>query len=121
MQHDTSPHQVLMGGQEGQGPVCGVGPRLLQKALYPVLPLPSPASRPGSFSIEAFRFMDGTCPRCIIDNTSVIVAHGSGPDAEIAPEMERFGQIFGVTFIPHAVGDADRKAKMERNFCLCRT
>ena len=30
--------------------------------------------------------------------------------------MERFGQIFGVTFIPHAVGDADRKAKMERNF-----
>jgi len=44
------------------------------------------------------------------------VAHGSGPDAEIAPEMERFGQIFSVKFIPHAVGDADRKAKMERNF-----
>jgi hypothetical protein len=60
--------------------------------------------------------MDGTAPTCIIDNTSVLVAHGSGPEAEIAPEMERFGQIFGVTFIPHAVGDADRKAKMERNF-----
>jgi hypothetical protein len=44
------------------------------------------------------------------------VAHGSGPEAEIAPEMERFGQIFGVQFIPHAIGDADRKAKMERNF-----
>jgi hypothetical protein len=44
------------------------------------------------------------------------VAHGSGPDAEIAPEMERFGHVFGVTFIPHAVGDADRKAKIERNF-----
>jgi hypothetical protein len=53
--------------------------------------------------------MDGTCPRCIIDNTSVLVAHGSGPDAEIAPEMERFGQIFGVTFLPHVIGDADRK------------
>jgi len=60
--------------------------------------------------------MEGTCPRCIIDNTSVIVAHGSGPDAEIAPEMERFGQIFSVKFVPHAIGDADRKAKMERNF-----
>jgi len=68
------------------------------------------------FLDEAFRFMEGTCPRCIIDNTSVIVAHGSGPDAEIAPEMERFGQIFRVKFIPHAMGDADRKAKMERNF-----
>jgi hypothetical protein len=37
------------------------------------------------------------------------VAHGSGPEAEIAPEMERFGQVFSVKFIPHAVGDADRK------------
>ena len=60
--------------------------------------------------------MDGACPRCIIDNTSVLVAHGSGPDAQIAPEMERFGQIFGVTFVPHAVGDANRKGKIERNF-----
>jgi hypothetical protein len=68
------------------------------------------------FLDKAFQFMDGTCPRCVVDNTSVLVAHGSGPEAEIAPEMERFGQVFGVTFIPHAVGDADRKAKMERNF-----
>src|SRR3990170_1500122 len=30
--------------------------------------------------------------------------------------MERFGQIFSVKFVPHAIGDADRKAKMERNF-----
>jgi hypothetical protein len=60
--------------------------------------------------------MDGTCRRCIIDNTNVIVARGSGPDAEIAPEMERFGQIFGVTFNAHAIGDPDRQAKIERNF-----
>jgi len=46
----------------------------------------------------------------------VIVAHGSGPDADIAPEMEHFGKIFGTKFIPHAVGDADRKARVERNF-----
>jgi hypothetical protein len=33
--------------------------------------------------------------------------------------MERFGDIFGVTFVPHAVGDPDRKARIERNFaCL---
>ena len=48
--------------------------------------------------------------------TSVIVAHGSGPDADIAPEMVRFGEIFGVRFVPHAVGDPDRKARIERNF-----
>ena len=103
------------GWKQGQGPVCGVGPRLLTETLYPVLPFLHSLRGPG-LSRQAFQFMDGTCPRCIIDNTSVLVAHGSGPEAEIAPEMERFGQIFGVKFIPHAVGDADRKAKMERNF-----
>ena len=57
-----------------------------------------------------------TCPRCTIDNSSVIVAHGSGPDADIAPEMVRFGEIFGVRFVPHAVGDANRSARIERSF-----
>jgi hypothetical protein len=68
------------------------------------------------FLREAFLFMEGSCPRCTIDNTSVIVAHGSGPDAQIAPEMEHFGLIFGVKFIPHEVGDPNRKAGVERSF-----
>jgi hypothetical protein len=68
------------------------------------------------FSTPPSGSMDGACPRCIIDNTSVLVAHGSGSDAQIAPEMERFGQIFGVAFVAHAVGDANRKGKIERNF-----
>jgi hypothetical protein len=62
--------------------------------------------------------MDGACPRCIIENTSAIVAHGSSPDAEIAPEMDRFGQIFWVAFVPTPsamqTGRQDRKKS-----CLC--
>jgi hypothetical protein len=30
--------------------------------------------------------------------------------------MERFGQIYSTRFVPHAVGDPDRKARIERNF-----
>jgi hypothetical protein len=30
--------------------------------------------------------------------------------------MERFDQIFGVTFVAHAVGDANREGKIESNF-----
>jgi len=60
--------------------------------------------------------MGGTCSRCIIDNTSVIVGCGSGPDAEIAPAMKVFGKMFKVDFVPHHIGDPDRKAKVERNF-----
>jgi hypothetical protein len=44
------------------------------------------------------------------------VAAGSGPNALIAPEMERFGECFGVEFIPHAIGHSDRKGRVERPF-----
>jgi transposase len=115
MQHDTSPHQALMGDKKVRAQCAGLVFGYSRKLFIQYYPSFT-RFEARVFLDEAFRFMEGTCPGCIIDNTSVIVAHGTGPDAEIAPEMERFGQIFGVKFIPHAVGDADRKAKMERNF-----
>src|SRR4030043_664208 len=110
------PSCCASGWKQDQGPVCGVGPRLLKEALYPVLPCLHTFRGQGLSRCPRSVHGRGACPRCIIDNTSVLVAHGSGPEAEIAPEMERFGQVFGIKFIPHAIGDADRKAKMERNF-----
>lgn len=115
MQHDTSPHQALMGDKKVKAQCAGLVLGYSRKLFIQYYPAFT-RFEARVFLDEAFRFMEGACPRCIIDNTSVIVAHGSGPDAEIAPEIERFGQIFSVKFIPHAVGDADRKAKMERNF-----
>jgi transposase len=115
MQHDTSPHPVVLGDQKVKAQCAGLLLGYSRKLLIQYYPTFT-RFEARVFLDEAFRFMEGTCPRCIIDNTSVIVAHGSGPDAEIAPEIERFGQIFSVQFIPHAVGDVDRKAKMERNF-----
>ena len=48
------------------------------------------------FLLEAARFMDGVCPRCIIDNTSVLLAAGAGADAVIAPEMAAFARCPGL-------------------------
>jgi len=115
MQHDTSPHQVLIGDKKVKAQCAGLVLGYSKKLFIQYYPAFS-RFEARVFLDAAFRFMEGTCPRCIIDNTSVIVAHGSGPDAQMAPEMEGFGQIFGVKFVPHAIGDADRKAKMERNF-----
>ncbi len=115
MQHDTSPHPVLLGDQKVKAQCAGLVLGYSKKLLIQYYPAFT-RFEARVFLDAAFRFLEGTCPRCIIDNTSVIVAHGSGPGAEMAPEMERFGQIFGVQFVPHAIGDADRKAKMERNF-----
>jgi transposase len=114
-QHDTSPHEVVIGGKKVKAQCAGLVlaySRRLFIQYYPAFT----RFEARVFLTSAFRYMDGTCPRCTIDNTSVIVAHGSGPDAEIAPEMERFGEIYSVRFVPHAVGDANRSARIERNF-----
>jgi hypothetical protein len=115
MQHDTSPHQVVIGGKKVKAPCAGLVLAYSRKLFIQYYPVFT-RFEARVFLDAAFRFMDGVCPRCIIDNTSVLVAHGSGPEAQIAPEMERFGGIFGITFVPHAVGDANRKARIERNF-----
>lgn len=114
-QHDTSPHQVVIGDKVVKAQCAGLVlaySRRLFIQFYPCFT----RFEARVFLDRAFRFMDGTCPRCTIDNTSVIVAHGSGPDADIAPEMVRFGEIFGVRFVPHVVGDPNRKARIEREF-----
>ncbi len=115
MQHDTSPHQVILGGKKLKAQCASLVLAYSRKLFIQYYPTFT-RFEAKVFLREALLFMDGACPRCTIDNTSVIVAHGSGPDAEIAPEMEHFGLIFGLRFIPHAVGDADRKARVERNF-----
>jgi hypothetical protein len=68
------------------------------------------------FLLESARFMDGTCPLCVIDNTSVIVADGAGASAVIAPEMVAFARTLGFRFQAHEVGHADRKGRIERPF-----
>lgn len=115
MQHDTSPHPVVLGGRKVKAQCASLVLAYSRKLFIQYYPIFT-RFEAKVFLREAFLFMDGTSPRCTIDNTSVIVAHGSGLDAKIAPEMEHFGLIFGVQFIPHAVGDADRKARVERNF-----
>lgn len=114
-QHDTSPHRIVLDGKKLKAQCAGLVLGYSRKIFIQYYPRFT-RFEAKIFLTEAFRFMDGACSRCIIDNTSVIVAHGSGPDADIAPEMEHFGHIFGVKFVPHLINDPDRKAKMERNF-----
>jgi transposase len=115
MQHDTSPHTIVLNGKKVTAQCASLVlcySRRLFIRYYPSFT----RFEARHFLSEAFRFMDGTAPRCIIDNSNVIVARGTGPDAEMAPEMEGFGLIFSVTFEAHEVGDCDRKGRVERPF-----
>ena len=106
-QHDTSPHQVVIGGKKVKAQCAGLVLAYSRRLFIQYYPSFT-RFEAKVFLDAAFRYMDGTCPRCTIDNSSIIVAHGSGPDADIAPEMVRFGEIYFVRFVPHLVGDANR-------------
>jgi hypothetical protein len=60
------------------------------------------------FLLEAARFMDGTCPVCVIDNTSVMVADGTGADAVIAPRWSPLRARWA-----KARADVDSEAKVQ--------
>ena len=115
MQHDTSPHRLELGGKRLIAQCASLilaYCRMLFFQYYPVFT----RFEAKTFLTEAFAFFDGVCPRCTVDNTHVVVASGSGPDAIIAPEMVAFGALFGVSFIPHAIAHADRKGRIEKPF-----
>ncbi len=115
LQHDTSPHKVHMGGKLVTAQCAGcvlAHSRKLFIQYYPNFT----RFEAKVFLTEAFKFFDGVCPICIIDNTCVIVAHGSGANADMAPEMEAFGNFFGLKFRAHEIGHADRKPIIERDF-----
>ena len=68
------------------------------------------------FLTNAFQYFGGTCGRCVIDNTSIVLACGSGKNAQVAPEVEAFEQRFGFRFMAHEIMHSDRKGKVERPF-----
>lgn len=115
MQHDTSPHHVIIKGKKIKAQCAALVfaySRKLYVQYYPCFT----RFEAKAFLQSGIEFMQGSCSQCVIDNTSVILASGSGADAVMAPETETFGRIYGFKFIAHAVGHADRKAHVERAF-----
>lgn len=115
MQHDTSPHRLKLGENRITAQCAALTlaySRKLFIAYYPRFT----RFECKVFLAQAMEYMQGSCPRCIIDNTSVIVSHGTGPNAVMAPQMDVFGRLYGMDFQAHNLGHADRKARVERPF-----
>jgi transposase len=115
MQHDTSPHRLTMAGK----PItvqCAALVLAFSRRLFVQYYPRFTRFEAKQFLLEAARFMDGTCPVCVIDNTSVMVAAGAGADALIAPEMAAFARTLGFGFGAHRVNHPDRKGRVERPF-----
>lgn len=115
MQHDTSPHRVRIGDklmliQDASLVLCHS--RMLFHQYYPTF------NRFWCkvFLTEALEFFGGACGRCMIDNTHVVVLQGTGASMIAVPEMVAFGERFGFEFRAHALGHANRSARVERPF-----
>ncbi|MBD3335157.1 MAG: IS21 family transposase [Candidatus Eisenbacteria bacterium] len=120
MQHDTSPHTVEVAGQRRKLQCASIVlcySRMLFAQVYPRWS----RFEAKVFLTEALKAFDGAARRCMVDNSSIVIARGSGADAAIAPEMEAFAGRFGFHFTAHAVGDANRSARVERPFHFIET
>jgi transposase len=115
MQHDTSPHQLSLAGkkrkvQTASAVLCYS--RILFFQCYPAFQ----RFDCKVFLTDALRYMGGVPVRVMIDNTHVVVLRGSGRDMVPVPEMAAFGDRFGFAFVAHAIGNANRSARVERPF-----
>jgi transposase len=115
MQHDTSPHRVTIAARAITAQCAALVLAYSRRLFLQYYPRFT-RFEAKHFLLEAARFMDGTCPLCIIDNTSVILAAGAGADAIVAPEMAAFARTLGFGFRAHRIGHANRKARVERPF-----
>jgi transposase len=115
MQHDTSPHQVKIGGVARMAQcaslVCGYS-RMLFIQYYPTFN----RFTCKVFLTDALEYFGGAARRCVIDNTHVVVLHGTGKDMVPVPEMAAFGERFGFVFLAHERGDSNRKSHVEGDF-----
>ncbi len=120
MQHDTSPHRVNLGDKSVTAQCAGLVLAYSRRLFVQYYPRYT-RFEAKQYLLEAARFMEGVCPVCIIDNTSVMLAAGAGENALIAPEMAAFARTLGFEFRAHRVGHADRKGRIERNFFFVET
>ncbi len=115
MQHDTSPHEIRLGGKKRRTQTASLVLCYSRILFFQF----SPTFRRFEckvFLTEALRYMQGACERCMIDNTNVVVAKGTGADMVPAPEMEAFAERFRFRFVAHEKGHANRSARVERPF-----
>jgi hypothetical protein len=115
IQHDTSPHELELAGkkrkvQTASAVLCYS--RMLFFQCYPTFQ----RFDCKVFLNDALRYFSGAAKRVMIDNTHVVVLRGSGRDMVPVPEMAAFAERFGFELVAHAIGNANRSARVERPF-----
>ena len=115
MQHDTSPHEVEVGGRKYKAQTASAVLCYSHMLFFQINPTFQRFDCK-VFLTDALRYMGGVPERAMIDNTHVVVLRGTGCEMIPVPEMEAFGERFGFRFVAHEIGDANRSGRVERPF-----
>lgn len=115
MQHDTSPHDVVIGGKKRRAQTASLVLCFSRMIFFQIYPRFT-RFECKVFLTEAARYFEGVCHRAMIDNTHVVVLSGTGRDMVPVPEMTAFSTRLGFGFTAHEKGDANRSARVERPF-----
>ncbi len=115
MQHDTSPHEVEVGGKTYKAQTASAVLCYSRVLFFQINPTFQRFDCK-VFLTEALRYMGGTPKQIMIDNTHVVVLRGTGRAMIPVPEMEAFAERFGFDFVAHERGDANRSGRVERPF-----
>jgi transposase len=115
MQHDTSPHDAKINGtitrlQSASLVLCYS--RMIFFQHYPRFT----RFHCKAFLAQAIDYFGGAAEHCMVDNSHVVVASGTGADMIPAPEMIAFAERYGFVFLAHEKGDANRSARVEAPF-----
>jgi transposase len=112
MQHDTSPHEVELGGQRRKVQTASAVlcySRMLFFQMYPTFT----RFDAKVFLTDALFRRRG---RSRGHRQHVVVLRGTGREMVPVPEMAAFAERFGFCFMAHELGDANRSARVERPF-----
>lgn len=115
MQHDTSPHRVMIGGRL-RAVQCASVVLCFSRRLFVRVYARFTRFECKVFLTDAVRHFGGAAKHTMIDNTHVVVLEGTGRSMIPVPEMTAFADRLGFKFLAHEKGDANRSARVERPF-----
>lgn len=115
IQHDTSPHHVMMGGKQRNVQTASAVLCYSRMLFFQCFPRFQRFDCK-VFLTDAHRYFGGTAQRVMIDNTHVVVLRGTGREMIPVPEMAAFAERLGFRFVAHEIGNANRSGRVERPF-----
>ena len=114
-QHDTSEYEVTIGGKKRKVIASSLVYRF-SKIRFIKFYLRFNRFLMRAFMDEALRSIGYSCEQCVIDNTSLVVARGSGVRAVMADEMVSFAKERHFSWVAHEINHSNRKAGVEKSF-----